>query len=59
LQGAVQPEAEPVRVVQGAQAPLEPQRSPLSGTAITALTGVSNCRFWVENRRLHAFLQRN
>jgi hypothetical protein len=29
----------------GAQAPLEPQRSPLPGTPITALAGASNYRF--------------
>jgi hypothetical protein len=29
----------------GAQAPLEPQRSPLPGTPITALASASNCRF--------------
>jgi hypothetical protein len=29
----------------GAQAPLEPQRSPLPGTPITALVSAFNCRF--------------
>ncbi|MCL1962110.1 MAG: hypothetical protein FWG56_10140 [Desulfovibrionaceae bacterium] len=29
----------------GAQAPLEPQRTPLPGTPITALASAFNCRF--------------
>jgi hypothetical protein len=33
----------------GAQAPLEPQRSSLPGTPITALAGASNYRFWGES----------
>jgi hypothetical protein len=35
----------PFVLSKGAQAPLEPQRSPLSGTPITALAGAFNCRF--------------
>jgi hypothetical protein len=35
----------PFALSKGAQAPLEPQRSPLSGTPIAALAGASNCRF--------------
>jgi hypothetical protein len=35
----------PLALSNVAQAPLEPQRSPLPGTPITALAGASNCRF--------------
>ncbi len=45
LQGAAQSQPSPFALSTGTQAPVEPQRSPLPGTPITAHSGAFNCGF--------------